>query len=191
VEAALAYLAWKTGERNTALQHFQAAVRLGGASWKMYWDYARLLKTIQGDRAPLMDALRKTVELKPDQTEARLMLGRELYAIGSYAEALSELQRIKDIDPDHAATIYLTMAYSAAQLKQTADAARYAEQAKKHARRPDETKSVEALLNNLQNAAAGEVPQAPASLRGIEADEDSTRPILRRRESPSPAPAHR
>ena len=71
--------------------------------------------------------------------------------------------------------MYLTMAYSAAQLKQTADAARYAEQAKKHARRPDETKSVEALLNNLQNAAAGEVQQAPASLRGTESDEDSTR----------------
>jgi hypothetical protein len=75
---------------------FKQALAQEGSSWKAYWDYARLLHLVKGDRATRIDALRAGLDLKPEFAPARLMLARDLYAIGRRSAALSELRQIRE-----------------------------------------------------------------------------------------------
>ncbi len=185
IEQALAYLAWQKGDEDAALRGIRQAMAHGAGDWKTYWDYARLLSNVGRDREARMEAARKALEGKPDLAEARLMLARDLYALGRYADVLSELRQIRNIDPEHAASMFLTMAHAAAELKQIKEAGEYAEQAKQHARRPEDSARAERLLEALrQNADQGIRPASPDK-------DDPQRPILRRRPAKKPARAPR
>jgi len=126
--------------------------------------------------------------LKPDLTEARLMLGQELYGMGRYAEALAELRQIPNIDPPHATLLFVTLAYLSAQLSQPSEARRYAEEARKYARTPSQTASVDSLLEDLENRAASSSPGLPPPPPDVD---DPGPPILRHRGSQRPAPQPR
>lgn len=190
VDEALAYLEWRKGDRAAAVRHFQLALAHGATSWKTYWDYARSLASGEGDREPLLPTLRKTLELKPDLTDARLLLGQELHRTHQYAEALAELRQIKSVDPERAAVMYLAMAHLALELKQESDARQYAEEAKKYAQEPNEVSGAEKLLEYLQqnNASARDATSTTAVPPASELVDDPGRPTLRHRGSQSPAP---
>jgi tetratricopeptide (TPR) repeat protein len=188
IEEMLAYLSWRRGDNEAALRQFKLAFEHGAEGWKTYWDYARLLELTQGDRRLRLEAAQKALELKPDLDEARLMVGRDFYTMGQYAEATAELRQVKNVDPRLAARVFLMLGNAAVELQQDGDARQYAGKAKEVARTPDETAGVEALFSRLpgNREAPGvgtALPAAPVS----PIDDDSQRPILRRHPPSSPS----
>jgi len=185
VEEALAHLEWRKGNLEGAHRHFEAAIQRGATSWKTYWDYARLPSDEKNGEETKISALRKAIELKSDLTEARLMLGSELYRINRYAQALIELRQVKKIDEERAPMVFLLMAYSAMQMKMEKDAEGYAEQALKYARQPSDTASAQRLLSYIRDKDAPRAPVA-ASVRAeapaASADTSAGPPALQRRE---------
>jgi tetratricopeptide (TPR) repeat protein len=178
VEEALAHLEWRRGNMDEALHHFQLAVDRGATSWKTYWDYARLLGNRTDRSAERLQALRKTVDLNPDLPDAQLMLGQELYRKHSYAQALVALRTIKNIDAERAAPLFLMIAYSAAELGNTDEAKRNAEQARKYAREPELIASAAQLSQYLERQAAHASAPPPVVLPS----ESGSAPVLRRQE---------
>jgi Flp pilus assembly protein TadD len=168
IEEAQAYMAWRSSDREGALRNFELAFDHGGGEWKTYWDYARLLEATRPDAKEEIDVLRKVVEAKPEFTDARVMLGRELMVTGRGAEALAEMEQIKDTDSRYAGTMFLLMARAAARSGKSAEARQYAAEAKKRALSPEEMKSLDALLSRLDQSASDD-------------DDDGKRPTLRHR----------
>ena len=166
IEEAQTYLAWQRGDKEGALRSFGSLLDHGGANWKTYWDYARLLEVTKPDPAQEIDALQKVLELKPEFADARVMLGRELFITGRRAAALSELKQIKDPDSRYAGSMFLLMARVAADSANTDEARQYAQEARKHQLSLEEAKSLDALLKRLD----GSVPAD---------DEDAKRPTIR------------
>jgi tetratricopeptide (TPR) repeat protein len=177
IDEAKAYAAFRGGDVAAALGYFQTALARGASSWKTHWDYARLLLLDGGDRKVRMQSLRKALDAKPDLADARLMLGVDLYTAEEFAEALTELQRIKDIGADREGSLYLTMALSAARLNRQSEAAGYAAEASKRNLSPAERASLQRIKDILQEKST------PAE---SEADEVTARPILRRTSPPKP-----
>lgn len=176
VQEAIAYTESRMGHVDAALEHFQAILSRSAAGWRTYWDYGSALDSIGRDRTAEFQALRKALELKPDLLAARLMLGTRLCEMGQFAEGLEQLEQIGTIDTEHAAPLYLTMAYAALELKQPLEAREYAGRAKRFARKADETDRAEAILQATGVAAAAGIAAPAAS----PADDDPGRPILRR-----------
>lgn len=154
IEGSLANLEARNGERDAALGHYRAALAHGASGWRMYWDYARLLDAMGGEPEARLQALADALERKPDLTEARLLIGRNLDAAGRHSEALAELQQVKKVEPQHAVALYMEMAYVAFELKRETEARQYAEEAGKAARTPEESAAVDQLLRRLQQNAA-------------------------------------
>ena len=163
------------------MKKLEQVISTGGAtSWKTYWDYAGLLHLSgHADRTELIDVLREALQRKPELAAGRLMLARELYAIGRRSQAFSELRQIRDVDPREAASMYLLMAQSAIELGQPDEARRYVENGRKHAKRAEDVTRLEALLRRLDAASS---KPAAESAEG----EDDRRPVLRRRDTPKP-----
>jgi predicted Zn-dependent protease len=173
IEEAQAYIAWRSGDREGALRNFELVFDHGSAHWKTYWDYARLLEVTRPDPSEEIDALHKALALKPEFADARLMLGYELFIAGRCDAALLELERVKDADPRYAGTMFLLMARASAASGKDDQARQYAREAKKHALRPEEAKSMDALLHHLDHPTT-------------EDDEDEKRPTVRYRNPGKP-----
>ena len=166
IEEAQTYLAWQRGDKEGALRGLELLLDHGGANWKTYWDYVRLLELTKPDPEQEIDALQKVLELKPEFADARVMLGRELFIAGRRAAALSELKQIKDPDSRYAGSMFLLMARVAADSANTDEARQYAQEAGKHQLSPEEAKNLDTLLKRLDEAAPAE-------------DEDAKRPTIR------------
>jgi tetratricopeptide (TPR) repeat protein len=188
IEEALAYLYWRKGELNAARDHFGRAMSLGATSWKTYWDYARLLASNPDGDEQRMEALRKTLSLKPDLIEARLMLGQELYRKRSWAQAFVTLREIRNIDAERAPALFLMLAYAAVNLDRQEEAKQYAADARKHAREARQIDDAERLLEFLNRPAAPAAPEgrpqsAPVSRHRERSGEEP--PRLQRRAPPT------
>ncbi|MEO8125959.1 MAG: tetratricopeptide repeat protein [Bryobacteraceae bacterium] len=146
VEQALGYLAWRNRENRPATLHFARAVELGCDDGQALFDYAKLL---QGDRASdalLKTVLTKAVELRPDLADARLLLGIHNYNTHDYAGAIDQLEKIKRVGPDRAASFYQVLAYSHLELGNRTAARPNAEKARQYASTPDDVLKAEELL---------------------------------------------
>lgn len=179
IDEAQAYLTLRSGDSSGALEKFRQLVAREGSGWKLYFDYARLLHMARAERGAKVAALHKAVELNPGFGPARLMLGSELYAQGRRADALDQLRQIETIDRRNGAEMHLLMARAAAELGDSANARRYAEEARKHARRPEDAARIEAVLREAEAAAT-----ASRSAARPELEEDERRPVIRRRPPP-------
>jgi Flp pilus assembly protein TadD len=146
VEQALAYLAWRAGEIEPAKLHFGRAAELGSNDGQAYLDYAKLL---QGDRAKdesLKRVLMKAVELRPDLTDARMLLGFHCYNTHDFKGAVEHLEKIKEVTPDRAVSFFQALAYSQIELGNPEEARRLAERARQSAKSQVEIQNSEALL---------------------------------------------
>ena len=187
-EEGLGYLYWRKGDAAAARQHLQRATELGDSSWKTWWDYARLALSA-GERAPqVQSALRKTLELKPDLTDARLMLGSELYRDRSWAQAYTQLREVKVIDPERAPWLFLTMAHCAMNLDQKDDARKWAAEALKHSTKDADRDSAQRLMEYLDRpplpVSASALRPESVARRDVRPIEDAGAPQLQRREAP-------
>jgi hypothetical protein len=171
-----AFLEWRSGEVDTALEHFRSILGRPDAGWRAWWDYARLLDATGGDRAAEVDALHKAVDAKPDWAAARIMLGTALLATGKPAEALAQLRQVKEVQPQRAGAMYLTMGVAALAIGQTAEAREYAGAAGKCTLTSGEQVRLQYLLSSIENGAPAAKEIQPRDVAG----EDPGRPILRR-----------
>jgi Flp pilus assembly protein TadD len=170
VEQALAYLAWRAGEIAPAKLHFGRAVELGCNDGQAYLDYAKLL---QGDRANdelLEKVLIKAVELQPDLTDARMLLGFHCYNTHDFKGAVEHLGKIKNVTPDRAVSFFRALAYSQIELGNPEEARRLAERARQSAKSQVEIQNSEALLKliNGNPAPQSQRLRAEGSLQALE-----------------------
>jgi tetratricopeptide (TPR) repeat protein len=112
VEESLGYLAWRTDERSSAIEHFTRAVAGGSKNAQLCFDLAMLQRQSGVAEAQVLPTLRKAVELKPDYVEARLQLGYMELSAKEYANALRTLASIKRVTPDQAAHLFSALAYT-------------------------------------------------------------------------------
>ena len=175
VQEALADTEWRAGHTDAALEHFQAILSSGAATWKTYWDYAGVLDSNDRDRTAEFQALRKALGLKPDLQPAHLLLGTRLCETGQFAEGLEQLKQAGTVEPERAATLYLMMAYAALELRQLRDAREYAQSAKRFARKPDDAAHADEILKATADVGSATEVRTPSTTDG-----DAGRPILRR-----------
>ncbi len=167
VEQALAYLAWRGGNMNSAKGHFSRAIELGCNDGQAYFDYAKLL---QGDRANdelLKTVLMKTVELRADLSDARVLLGFHLYNTHDYRGAVEQLGKVKQVPPERAASYFQVLSYSQLELGNAVDAKQLAEKARQFAKTPTEIQQADEMLKSLNG---GQVPQAPTQAPTLRAE---------------------
>jgi tetratricopeptide (TPR) repeat protein len=145
IEEALAYLYWREDKREEALKHFSRAIAAGGTGWKTYWDYARLLGR-EGDVNAYTEALRKTLQMKPDLLEARLALGSELLRERSWAQALVTLRDVKNIDAEHASEFFMMMAICEMNLDKPEEARSDAGKARQYAKEPRRQQEIDRII---------------------------------------------
>jgi hypothetical protein len=182
VAVAAAFQEWRAGEVDTAVEHFQSILGHPDAGWRAWWDYALVLNAQGGNRAAEMDALYKVVEAKPDLAVARIRLGAVLLKAGQPAEALSQLKQIKEVASQNAGAMYLAMANAALATRQAAQAKQYAEEAGKCPLRPDEQRQLQAIVSLIESGAPASTEARPTSTT----DDDTDRPILRRKKQNPP-----
>ncbi len=150
-QSAMGYLAWREGERLAARNHFARAVELGSNDGQMYFDYAKLL---QGDLAKdqvLEDSLKKALDLRPDLTEARILLGVHYYNVKRYGLAVTTINQIKRLTPEQAPPVFLAMAYSQLQLGNRTEAKANAEKVKQFAKSAEQIEEANRLLKYLDS----------------------------------------
>ncbi len=177
VEQALGYLAWRAGQNEPARQHFGRAVDLGCTDGQAYFDYAKLLQGDRANDAVLKSVLAKALELRPDLTEARLLLGFHLYNTHDYPAAIDQLGKVKKVAPDRIASYFQVLAYSQLELGNRSAARPHAEKARENARTPEEIAQAEELLrfinsntegNSAPAISAAEVLSTEGSLQSVE-----------------------
>ncbi len=111
VERGLAYIAWRSGNREEAKRHFGRAVELGAMDGQAYFDYAKLLQGSKANDALMTTVLLKAVELRPDLDEARLLLGFHYYNTQDCRGAIEHLGKVKNVAPDRTASYAQVLAY--------------------------------------------------------------------------------
>ncbi|MBD0371755.1 MAG: tetratricopeptide repeat protein [Pyrinomonadaceae bacterium] len=93
-----------------AIAEYKMAVSLSPQDFRLWTDLGRALEKA-GDEAASEKALRRAVELAPYYSWPRWHLGNFLLRRGRYTEAVAELRRVAEIDPDkRGAVIDLTWA---------------------------------------------------------------------------------
>lgn len=110
----LGYLAWQTGDTQSARRDFEEALP-GTKNPLMCYHLAILYHDAGQGGDKLLTALGKAVALKPDYAEARLQLGIEQFNRSNYTGAIAALAPIERIAPEHAATLYAVLANAYAQ----------------------------------------------------------------------------
>ena len=167
IEESLGYLAWQSGEEDSARNHFARALHAGSKDPQMCYHYA-ILAHNGGNLDDAQTALEKAVSLKPDYVEARLHLGVLLVSKRSYQQALEQLKVIKSVTPEQAPSYFSAMAYSYLQTGDLEQGRASAENAKKWAKTPAEIQQADSMLRYLDarktaSAAGNFAPQQPGS----------------------------
>lgn len=149
VHAAAGQAAWARRDLATARTSLLRATELDAPDWRIWWTCARLLQGDSERRQQLITVLRGTLRRNGALTDARLMLGAELYTAKQYKDALDVLGTIRNITPDRAPRLFLTIAYSAMHLGMDGEARKAAEQARKHSKEAVDISAAEQVFRYL------------------------------------------
>lgn len=149
IHEAIGHLSWQEGDLAKAKASLKRAVELKPASWKTYWDYARLAQGEPG----VVDSLRSALRINPELVDARMMLGFELYRAKNYKDALDTLSPIKRVTPERAPSFFLVKAYCAMHTGNKTEARTWAESGKKYAKTPTDIAQADSILEYLDRSA--------------------------------------
>jgi len=108
---ALAYLAWRQRDSDTAVSWMGRAAELGSTNSKLYWDYAGLLHGRRGEEKRFVAALEKLLAIDPGHVEARLSLSDRLTRDHKHREALNVLLPVKNVTREQAPAFFRMLAY--------------------------------------------------------------------------------
>jgi tetratricopeptide (TPR) repeat protein len=153
-EESLGYLAWQSGDRDGARDHFGRALAAGTKNARMCYDYAMLSRSSSDAVKNALPAFQKALELRPDYVEARLQLGLMLVNIRNYSEAIAQLRQMKKIDPEEAQWYFPALAFAYLQTGDLDKARENAEAAKKWAKTPQQMEHADSLLRSLDSRKA-------------------------------------
>jgi tetratricopeptide (TPR) repeat protein len=145
---ALGQVAWRKNDRTAAAKYLKRAVDMNPPSWTVYWDYVRLAGA--SGSAAIIPILQRLLQLNGSLTDARMMLGYELYSAERYQEALQVYKTIRSVDAERAPRLFLGMAHSAARAGEWSDAEAAAAQAVKYAQKPEDVSSARQLADYLE-----------------------------------------
>jgi tetratricopeptide (TPR) repeat protein len=145
IHAALGSIALREGDSDVARAEWKRAMELGITDAGVCYRYANLAEDASVPTAEVKKALQRAVELAPDFDDARYKLGLvELHA-GKYAEAVSELRRMKTVPPPRAYGYWTAMANALIELNERDEAKTAAEYAKKCAQNEEQRSSASLL----------------------------------------------
>ncbi len=162
IAESLGYLAWQSGNMESARTYFETALP-GTKNPQMCYHLAMLYHDAGQGGDKLIATLTRAIALKPDYAEARLQLGIQKYNRGDYPGAIDALASIRQIAPEHAATLHsvLTEAYAQTGVPAPRESERPA------MRRADGSHEP------LDSTAAAVVQDLPGGLKRIEGQADS------------------
>jgi Flp pilus assembly protein TadD len=99
-EAALGYLSLQKSQDDIAATHFRRALELGLRNARLCFDLAMLRRDQRAADAEVLDLLRRSVAMDPDLYESRYFLGHLAMVNGHASEALENLKRAADLQPN-------------------------------------------------------------------------------------------
>lgn len=172
ITESLGYLAWQSGDSDTARKYFERSFTAGSKNARMCYDYAMLSRNGLDARTKAPPAFQRALELKPDYVEARLQYGLMLVNTRKYPEAIVQLREVRAIDTEQAQWYYPALAYAYLQTGDKDKARENAEWARKWAKTPQQIERAESMLRSLE-------PKRTSSQKGPAAEEA---PRLRRQE---------
>ena len=152
-EQGLAYMEWRAGKTGEAKRRFGRAVDLGSNDGQAYFDYAKLLQGDAANDGLLKTVLLKAVELRPDLSDARMLLAFHCYNIHDYRGAIEQLNRVKQVPPDRALSFFQVIALSQFELGNLQAARQQAQHARQYAKTPQEIEKIDELLRYLDHSA--------------------------------------
>ena len=157
---ALAQVAWRRNDRVAAAKYFKRAVDLKPPVWNVYWDYAKVADP--NDSEAVIGALKRSLELNGNNTDARLLLGYQLYMAERFKEAVTVYKTIPSIDGDRAPQLFLGIAHAAARAGDWTEAESAVAQAKKYAKTPSDVNGANLLADYLERRkSAAAAPDQP------------------------------
>lgn len=182
-----AFFAWREGNNEKALEHFEKAVAAGSESARVYADYAMLL----GGRelAKSEQLLLKARELRPDWVETRVRLADVYARQRKFGAALSTILEIKRVRPAEAFNLFQVSAQAYAGLSQWKDAKTALDKAEQYADSESRKLYVSRLRSYVEHAeqraelakAVG-ATERQVAVEVRETEEDGERPPVMRRE---------
>jgi tetratricopeptide (TPR) repeat protein len=179
VQDALGQIAWRTGAFAEATGALRKAVALKPPAWHVYYDYARLASSDQGEGAAVLAALREVLRLNPTHLEAKLLAGEQMYRMRQYREAIEHYKTIKSVTPALAGCLFIGMAWAHLGTEQLEDARSAALSADKYAREDRDKQDVARILDYLNRR------KDATNLAVSAAAVDDTAPVFRRQAPPA------
>jgi Flp pilus assembly protein TadD len=131
-----------------ALRHFAHAEELGASDPHTFIEYARALN-VAGRAPQAVAALRKAIDLDPENQEAHFDLGLALVRASAWQDAIAELNRALPVARQQASRYFYNVAYAEYRLGDTVAARAYLEQARTYTKIPDETMALDRLSQTL------------------------------------------
>jgi tetratricopeptide (TPR) repeat protein len=174
---ALGYIEMRDRKQAAAAVHFAKAGELGSKNARMYYDWSWAAESQPDAFGIILGALRKAVELDPAFFDASYRLGTFLLRNERYGDALAALRQIKRVEPEHAARLFLAMAYCFDHLKMLDDAKASAAQSRKYATTPADISDSERFLAYLDRRSTPVTREVLTSTGG-----ETAAPVLRRTE---------
>lgn len=185
VEEGRGLAAWRNRDLAAAKEHYSRAFDLKATNAEMLFDYAKMLQG--GDAERSIAVLKRVVELDPQQRDAHLMLGDLLYRKQDYKGAVEQFVAVRETTPDRAFAVLTMLAYAQFQSGSKENARGNAEKARKFAKTPEETQSLDQLIRYMNSA--GRAPTlALAQSLGPGELEELRAPTLKRGEESTPPP---
>ncbi len=146
IPEALGYLLWRERDREAAVAHMKRAAELGSTNPKLYYDLAGLTRGSEPEEFQIA-MLKKVVELKPDDDNARRSLGGLYMRRKQWGMALAQLNQVKKVETGETAfRLYHSRAFGYFRLNDLDNAKQLAERARKYAADPQQTSLIEQLL---------------------------------------------
>jgi len=189
IPEALGYLAWRSQDRETAVEKMKRASELGSENPRLYYDLAGLARGAGEPTTFQTQSLEKALQLKPDYLEARRIAGSLYLNQRLWGKALQHLNQVTKVETNEEAyTLYHSRAYAYYRIGDLETARTLAESAQKHAANPVQIDATAKLLAAISfkerepEAAKRAEAQAAADLSApVEGP-----PVLRRRAPRTP-----
>ncbi len=173
----LAYLEWRSGNAEVAMEHMAKAIAAGCPNAKLYTDYARLMATSSQPRPKVLIALDQALQRTPGDFDLRMETARLLLLEKRQYQALAALIQIKAVKEEQAARYFRLLSWAQYLCKQPEDALKSATRAHGYTKDPAGQSELDRLIAHLRSPDAGKT-----ALTEVAAAE---RPQLRR-EGPRP-----
>lgn len=144
--AALAMIAIRRGDVQSAQQHWRRAMANGVTDATLCYEYAIRLSEAGVPETDARGALERAVALKPDFDDARYQLALLELAAGHFDETIVQLQALKSIAPKRVFQYWSTLSYALEAVGKNDEARQAANQAKDCATTSAERARAERLI---------------------------------------------